>query len=791
MSDFNKSGASAMQQDDEAADLLMLFSNQSKKINTDTDIKSKPPILSTTLPPIPNITNTKDTVSSTITSHPINRQESSTSATNKPINVTRSPGPASAALASGSNSNKAIVAAAALAAAAATPLPILHKIDNLQQTEQLQIQKQNVNVNVKFEELDNPISLKSENNTTAAVSETLATTKGYIIKPDKRSSSGKKNKKKSTKIENDSDADDEDDNKKIIDEKHEVSDHNEDTSPSYAVGPDSGIISCICGYDHDDGLTIQCDKCFRWQHLVCMGFESIVDTPDDFQCNLCNKNLQVDVLKAKRLQEEYLKEEKSKKRKGSTKDNSKDVKKNIGAAQFKKRKVDDNSAALNGVNKYNTLYYPIDYFVFKSSPIKSLFNQLPEILKKEKSFIRVDKANLNKLVLSSSHLNLKNGNEYSKLKFTGVSKLGLYSNKVIKQHMCVSLMTGEVDTKENYILDKINKYWLLGCPKPSVFFHPELPIAIDERGLGNYTRFIRKSCKPNCEIKTILVNKGEIKFGIFSTREIKVDQEITLPWEWDVDHPILAISNNIESFESLTPDRKMILINSIQSILDLTECACLNSSECVINKIKKLSAFLQRNTRKNNLSNLSPTPNQAYIPLDERLNNRFETILNEISESNIGSENDSSISKSNSLENLRDDKNDDADGMIDNSFNFKFKPKSRNTLYNLHILPKQVALIKNYSHSKEEDNETDKVEKAKNIVDVTDVNIGIDIMPIPIEVNSRILQKLKSSSTTKELNATNETGLNHSNSTSDVRIQEKPKIVKKFSLADYKKKKTG
>ena len=29
---------------------------------------------------------------------------------------------------------------------------------------------------------------------------------------------------------------------------------------------DEGVIRCICGTTEDDGFTIQCEKCFVWQH---------------------------------------------------------------------------------------------------------------------------------------------------------------------------------------------------------------------------------------------------------------------------------------------------------------------------------------------------------------------------------------------------------------------------------------------------------------------------------------------------------------------------------------------
>ena len=50
---------------------------------------------------------------------------------------------------------------------------------------------------------------------------------------------------------------------------------------------DQGIIRCICGVTEDDGFTIQCEKCFVWQHIAC--FEIIHDElPDVYYCEQCD-----------------------------------------------------------------------------------------------------------------------------------------------------------------------------------------------------------------------------------------------------------------------------------------------------------------------------------------------------------------------------------------------------------------------------------------------------------------------------------------------------------------------
>lgn len=58
---------------------------------------------------------------------------------------------------------------------------------------------------------------------------------------------------------------------------------------SYQVDPDSGLIGCICGIEDDDGFTIQCDVCFRWQHCLCMGFKTSDEVPEDeYKCYYCD-----------------------------------------------------------------------------------------------------------------------------------------------------------------------------------------------------------------------------------------------------------------------------------------------------------------------------------------------------------------------------------------------------------------------------------------------------------------------------------------------------------------------
>lgn len=60
---------------------------------------------------------------------------------------------------------------------------------------------------------------------------------------------------------------------------------------SYQVHPDSGVIGCICGIEEDDGFTIQCDICYRWQHCMCMGYKTNDEVPEEeYKCYYCDES---------------------------------------------------------------------------------------------------------------------------------------------------------------------------------------------------------------------------------------------------------------------------------------------------------------------------------------------------------------------------------------------------------------------------------------------------------------------------------------------------------------------
>ncbi|PUU76209.1 hypothetical protein B9Z19DRAFT_991377 [Tuber borchii] len=75
----------------------------------------------------------------------------------------------------------------------------------------------------------------------------------------------------------------------------------------------SGEIDCICEISDDDGFTICCDKCDKWQHIVCIQLDRD-NLPEDYICFKCSPNSShsMDVQKAKDFQRQRREEEQAK-----------------------------------------------------------------------------------------------------------------------------------------------------------------------------------------------------------------------------------------------------------------------------------------------------------------------------------------------------------------------------------------------------------------------------------------------------------------------------------------------
>lgn len=394
---------------------------------------------------------------------------------------------------------------------------------------------------------------------------------------------------------------------------------------SYIVDPDDGVITCICGFNDDDGFTIQCDHCFRWQHAICYRIEDERDAPDDFLCNICNPRV-VDVKMAKRKQQERIRNIQNRKRRrvpnngnkngNTTSTSMEEVNRKESTSNSKETRngsVPDlqdqraelteavtstdpltNIVLINTKDAYPAVYLPLERNDYKD--------------KYTERFVK-DHSNDDwvlpclKPVFTPIPIEIKSYSDASHSRvFPGYPKLGVYVKQNCHEGDYIEEFLGEVDFQRKYLEDPRNNYRVWGTAKPKVIFHPHWPIYIDARLSGNLTRYLRRSCNPNVELATIKVSNGkgeyEVKFVLRALRPINKGDEIHIKWDWDLRHPIWKLINQNENIDSIEEPKKYWLIHSVDTVLGSCDCACGNNNkDCYLLKVKRYSQSLFRSVK--------------------------------------------------------------------------------------------------------------------------------------------------------------------------------------------------
>ncbi len=105
-------------------------------------------------------------------------------------------------------------------------------------------------------------------------------------------------------------------------------------------------------------------------------------------------------------------------------------------------------------------------------------------------------------------------------------------SSVPEEHV-VGELKGQIGHMHDYCQDPVNRWQTLRHPVPFVFFHPQLPIYIDTRNEGTLCRYVRRSCRPNLKMKTVLTDEREFHFCFVATEPLEAGTEITIGWVLD------------------------------------------------------------------------------------------------------------------------------------------------------------------------------------------------------------------------------------------------------------------
>ncbi|KAI9865126.1 MAG: hypothetical protein M1813_002446 [Trichoglossum hirsutum] len=179
---------------------------------------------------------------------------------------------------------------------------------------------------------------------------------------------------------------------------------------------------------------------------------------------------------------------------------------------------------------------------------------------------------------------------------------------------------------DNYKDDGRNRWRTLRHPEPFVFFHPRLPVYIDTRKEGTLLRYVRRSCRPNLEMKILVTNNTEWHYCFVATEDIHPDSELTIAWEYlppireyldrHMDHDSFVRDGD---FQSVAQWINFVLAN-------FGGCACESNTGCVFSKFSyrqnsaapsELSAIQANGTKpRKQKRSKNPTPLSGTVPME-------------------------------------------------------------------------------------------------------------------------------------------------------------------------------
>lgn len=149
----------------------------------------------------------------------------------------------------------------------------------------------------------------------------------------------------------------------------------------------------------------------------------------------------------------------------------------------------------------------------------------------------------------------------------------------------VGEVKGKIGLLRDYCHDPSNRWQELRHPQPFVFFHPQLPIYIDSREEGSVLRHIRRSCRPNVTMKTLITNDVEYHFCFVANQDIPAGSEVTATWY--LDPQLFGSSNGLvkeQAGENLQEAAAVCISNVLAHF---GGCACNSFSTCLLANVDR------------------------------------------------------------------------------------------------------------------------------------------------------------------------------------------------------------
>lgn len=352
------------------------------------------------------------------------------------------------------------------------------------------------------------------------------------------------------------------------------------------------VTRCICGFIHDDGYMIECDKCKVWQHVRCVVRNRKV--PDDYLCEECDPSKPTDRQKAKLLQQQWMREVQATYRKEQLKETLTDTDSSDGEQLnnnfiIKNRRKPEKVIRQRKENKDNLPRRPMKRKEKKVTKRKKTqkchsdderkehtnvsFPQLRQWIENYEEAVTNHyspelRARISNIRINGAH------SEFNGQVDTSVNKCKVQtlSTGVKCLVSTINLSPGMpiIELRGKYMLSTQHRTAYGGTlttrqqrPGPFLFFYrlqkDNTEVCVDTRTYGNIARFIRRSCQPNAELRHC-IEKGVLHLYVVAITVVDKNVELTLKHE---SHD-LAVVGTAE-----------------------VPCACGNLELCTVNKIKK------------------------------------------------------------------------------------------------------------------------------------------------------------------------------------------------------------
>ncbi|KAK4876057.1 hypothetical protein RN001_012479 [Aquatica leii] len=381
------------------------------------------------------------------------------------------------------------------------------------------------------------------------------------------------------------------------------------------------VTRCICGFLHDDGYMIECDKCKVWQHVRCV-IKSNKKVPDDYLCEVCDPNKPVDRGKARSLQQQWMRDNQEReaklrkearlreiKLKESMSDSDSSDGEVIGGSLLSKSRLVSNNrrkmeqtARINSRQRRDSAKTEVKRnvkrkerksFKKKAKPTPksqsddetqetwphTSISQMPQLRQWIEHYEDAVtnhyspelRARISNIRINGVHSDLSSQIDNS------VHKCRIYTQPLTGLKYLVSTVhlapnTPVVELRGKYMLSTQHRTSSVGHsgslttrqhaqrPGPFLFFYrlhkDNTEVCVDTRTYGNEARFIRRSCKPNSELRHC-IEKGVLHLYIVTIINVEKNSELTIKHE---SHDLAIVGTTHVS------------------------CACGNPSECCINK---------------------------------------------------------------------------------------------------------------------------------------------------------------------------------------------------------------